>query len=124
MSNKTNKKMKKKPLYSEKGFDIFIRECNKWRKVLAPEFDITFKLEDITEFATVEFTLGSGCAEITMGYSHSQHPSAEIKKTALEEILHLCFAEYSNLLDTFYASDFISLQEHKIINKIKSILIV
>ena len=115
--------MKKKPEVNLKGFKVFCAECEKWRKLLASNFDITYKTDDIPEMATAEYTLGSGCAIITMSNNHTHHPSYEIRKTALEEIMHLALAEYSNLLDPYYANDYIMLHEHNLINKIKSILV-
>ena len=107
----------------DRGLVVFINECEKWRKILAPEFDITYETREESGFAIVDYQLGAGTAEITVSENHLLDNDYELRKTALEEILHLVFAEYRNLADGFMSTAFVDLQEHKIINKIKSILI-
>ena len=110
----------KKP---ETGLRIFIKACEYWRVKLCPEFDITYKLADITEYATVEYQIGTGTAEVTLSESHAKAMEYELRKTAFEEMTHLAFVEIREMLDGIYSKDYIDLQEHKLINKFKTILI-
>jgi len=116
------KKKPEKPVNFE-GLKVFVAEAEKWRKVLSPEFDITYKTSEMDNMAEVEFTLGTGVAEVAMSEKHTHDIGYEIRKSAFEEISHLAFSEITSMLDPYYSNDYIRMQEHKLINKYKSILI-
>ncbi|RLI00943.1 hypothetical protein DRO38_05740 [Candidatus Bathyarchaeota archaeon] len=112
-------KMKK----AEEGLKTFIKAFEYWRERLCPEFDVTYKLADIAEYAAVEYQLGTGTAEVVLSEKHAESIDYELRKTAFEEASHLAFSEIRELLEGMYSRDFIDLVEHRVINKYKSILI-
>lgn len=105
-----------------KDFDIFVKHCEHYRKVLhLNDWDIAYKMTDL-EDCEAQTSLQNMTRKALVKLNKEREGIAGMKYLARHECLEILLADIRFFLGSFYSDGLVDDEIHKVINKLMEVV--
>lgn len=111
-----------KVISTSKDFDIFVKHCEHYRKILhINDWDIAYKMTDL-ENCEAQAKINSVVRKVLICLNKEREGIQGLKYCARHECLEVLLADIRFFLCAFYSDGLIDDEIHKVINKLMEVI--
>jgi len=110
--------------HSESAYHLFTKAVEYWSALLCPDYEVRTKQANLAKdtFAEAETDSKYKISNITLNSRRKNLTPHFLDVTAFHEVLHAVFSQIDNLLEPYYAPEYIDALTHDIINRLEKIV--